>query len=149
MVYNRRTTTMMKYNFDENKYAEMVEQCNSEPNKYIIVDTGETYEVQEIQYDLAEEKEKALQMLYTKYKRELANTIDPTELQASMMLAQADEKIDVIAPNGGPRQYTSDGLTELLNTEMAKRNELLLRYKTAYNKIKNAKEVETVHATGL
>ena len=139
----------MKYNFDENKYAEMVKQCNNEPNKYIIVDTGETYEVQEIVYNLAEEKEKALQMLYTKYKRELANTTDPTELQACMMLANADEKIDIIAPNGEPRQYTSDELTELLNTEMAKRNELLLRYKTAYNKIKNAKKVETVHATGL
>lgn len=139
----------MKYNFDEKKYAEMVEQCNNEPNKYIIVDTGETYEVQEIVYDLAEEKEKALQMLYTKYKRELANTTDPTELQSAMMLANTDDKIDVIAPNGEPRQYTSDELTELLNTEMAKRNELLLRYKTAYNKIKNAKKVETVHATGL
>lgn len=140
---------MMKYNFDENKYAEMVKQCNNEPNKYIIVDTGSTYEVQENVYDLAEEKEKALQMLYTKYKRELANTTDPTELQACMMLANTDEKIDIIAPNGEPRQYTSDELTELLNTEMAKRNDLLLRYKTAYTKIKNAKKVETVHATGL
>ena len=139
----------MKYNFDENKYTEMVKQCDNEPNKYIIVDTGSTYEVQEIVYDLAEEKEKALQMLYTKYKRELANTTDPTELQACMMLANADEKIDIIAPNGEPRQYTSDELTELLNTEMAKRNDLLLRYKTAYNKIKNAKKVETIHATGL
>ena len=140
---------MMKYNFDENKYDEMVEKCNNEPNKYIIVDTGETYEVQEIVYDLAEEKEKALQMLYTKYKRELANTTDPTELQSAMMLANTDEKIDVISPNGEPRQYTSDELTELLNAEMVKRNDLLLRYKTAYNKIKNAKKVETVHATGL
>lgn len=139
----------MKYNFDENKYDEMVKQCNNEPNKYIIVDTGETYEVQEIVYDLAEEKEKALQMLYTKYKQELDNTIDSTDLQASMMLVDADEKIDVIAPNGEPRQYTSDELTELLNAELTKRNELLVRYKTAYNKIKNAKKVETVHATEL
>ena len=139
----------MKYNFDETKYDEMVKQCNNNPNKYIIVDTGSTYEVQEIVYDLAEEKEKALQMLHTKYKRELANTIDPTELQATMMLVDADEKIDVIAPNGEPRQYTPDELSELLNAEMVKRNELLLRYKTAYNKIKNAKKVETVHATGL
>ena len=139
----------MKYNFDENKYDEMIKQCNNEPNKYIIVDTGETYEVQEIVYDLAEEKEKALQMLYAQYKRELANTTDPTELQACMMLANTDEKIDVIASNGEPRQHTSDELTELLNAEMVKRNDLLLRYKTAYNKIKNAKKVETVHATGL
>ena len=140
---------LLKSEFTQEKYSEMVEQCNAEPNKYIIVDTGEGYEVQEIQYDLAEEKEKALQRLYTKYKRELANTTDPTELQACMMLANADDKIDVIAPNGEPRQYTSDELTELLNAEMVKRNELLLRYKTAYNKIKNAKKVETVHATGL
>ena len=140
---------LLKNEFTQEKYAEMVEQCNNEPNKYIIVDTGDAYEVQEIQYNLAEEKEKALQMLYTKYKRELANTTDPTELQACMMLANTDEKIDVIAPNGEPRQYTSDELTELLNAEMAKRNDLLLRYKTAYNKIKNAKKVETVHATGL
>ena len=140
---------LLKSEFTEEKYAEMVEQCNNEPNKYIIVDTGEGYEVQEIQYDLAEEKEKALQRLYAKYKRELANTTDPTELQACMMLVNADEKIDIIAPNGEPRQYTSDELTELLNAEMAKRNDLLLRYKTAYNKIKNAKKVETVHATGL
>lgn len=139
----------MKYNFDETKYDEMVKQCNNEPNKYILVDTGETYEVQEIVYDLTEEKEMALQMLYTKYKRELANTADPTELQAAMMLVDTDEKIDIIAPNGEPRQYTSDELTELLNAEMVKRNELLLRYKTAYNKIKNAKKVETVHNTGL
>lgn len=139
----------MKYNFDETKYDEMVKQCNNEPNKYILVDTGETYEVQEIVYDLTEEKEMALQMLYTKYKRELANTADPTELQAAMMLVDTDEKIDIIAPNGEPRQYTSDELTELLNANMVKRNELLLRYKTAYNKIKNAKKVETVHNTGL
>lgn len=139
----------MKYNFDETKYDEMVKQCNNEPNKYILVDTGETYEVQEIEYDLTEEKETALQMLYTKYKRELANTAEPTELQAAMMLVDTDEKIDIIAPNGEPRQYTSDELTELLNAEMVKRNELLLRYKTAYNKIKNAKKVETVHNTGL
>lgn len=139
----------MKYNFDETKYDEMVKQCNNEPNKYILVDTGETYEVQEIVYDLTEEKEMALQMLYTKYKRELANTADPTELQAAMMLVDTDEKIDIIAPNGEPRQYTSDELSELLNAEMVKRNELLLRYKTAYNKIKNAKKVETVHNTGL
>ena len=139
----------MKYNFDETKYDEMVKQCNNNPNKYIIVDTGSTYEVQEIVYDLAEEKEKAFQMLHTKYKRELANTIDPTELQATMMLVDADEKIDVIAPNGEPRQYTADELTELLNAEMVKRNDLLLRYKTAYNKIKNAKKVEMVHNTGL
>lgn len=139
----------MKYNFDETKYDEMVKKCNNEPNKYIIVDTGETYEVQEIVYDLAEEKEMALQMLYTKYKHELAKTTDPTEFQTAMMLVDTDEKIDVIAPNGEPRQYTSDELTELLNAEMVKRNELLLRYKTAYNKIKNAKKVETVHNTGL
>ena len=139
----------MKYNFDEAKYDEMVKQCNNNPSNYIIVDTGSTYEVQEIQYDLAEEKENALRMLHNKYKRELANTIDPTEMQATMMLVDADEKIDVIAPNGEPRQYTPDELSELLNAEMVKRNELLLRYKTAYNKIKNAKKVETVHATGL
>lgn len=140
---------LLKNEFTQEKYAEMVEQCNAEPNKYIIVDTGDAYELQEIQYDLAEEKEKALQMLYTKYKLKLANTIDPTELQACMMLVNADEKIDIIATDGEPRQYTSDELTELLNAEMAKRNDLLLRYKTAYNKIKNAKKVETVHATRL
>lgn len=140
---------LLKSEFTQEKYTEMVNKCNAEPNKYILVDKGDYYEVEEIQYDLAEEKEKALQMLHTKYKRELANTTDPTELQATMMLVDADEKIDVIAPNGEPRQYTSDELTELLNAEMVKRNDLLLRYKTAYNKIKNAKKVETVHNTVL
>lgn len=140
---------LLKSEFTQEKYSEMVDKCNNEPNKYILVDKGDYYEVEEIKYDLAEEKEKVLQMLYIKYKRELANTTDPTELQACMMLANTEEAIDVIAPNGEPKQYTSDELTELLNAEMAKRNELLLRYKTAYNKIKNAKKVETVHATRL
>lgn len=140
---------LLKSEFTQEKYTEMVNKCNAEPNKYILVDKGDYYEVEEIQYDLAEEKEKALQMLHTKYKRELANTTDPTELQATMMLVDADEKIDVIDPNGEPRQYTSDELTELLNAEMVKRNDLLLRYKTAYNKIKNAKKVEKVHNTVL
>lgn len=136
----------MKYNFDENKYAEMVKQCNENPQKYIIVDTGETFELQEIQYDLTEEREKAYQQLYKNYKKELAETLDPTELQAhTMMLADTDESIDVIAPNGEPKQYTQDELAELLSAELKKRNELLLKYKALYNKIKNAKKVETVH----
>lgn len=140
---------LLKSEFTQEKYTEMVNKCNAEPNRYILVDKGDYYEVEEPSYDLAEEKEKALQMLHIQYKRELANTTDPTELQATMMLVDADEKIDVIAPNGEPRQYTPDELTELLNAEMVKRNGLLLRYKTAYNKIKNAKKVETVHNTVL
>lgn len=136
----------MKYNFNEEKYIEMVNKCNAEPNKYIIVDTGETFEVQEIQYDLTEEKEKAYNTLYRRYKTELAETLDPTELQVgTMMLADTDEPIDIIATDGTPKQYTQDELTELLNSELQKRNELLLKYKTLYNKVKNAKKVETVH----
>lgn len=136
----------MKYNFNEDKYAEMVKQCNNEPTKYIIVDTGETFEVQEIQYDLTEEKEKRYSTLFRRYKMELSDTLDPAELQAStMMLADTDEPVDVIAPNGEPKQYTQDEFTDLLNSELQKRNELLLKYKTLYNKVKNAKKVETVH----
>lgn len=136
----------MKYNFNEEKYIEMVNKCNAEPNKYIIVDTGETFEIQEIQYDLTEEKEKAYDTLYRRYKTELAETLDPTELQVgTMMLADTDEPIDIIATDGTPKQYTQDELTELLNSELQKRNELLLKYKTLYNKVKNAKKVETVH----
>lgn len=136
----------MKYNFDENKYAEMVKQCNNEPTKYIIVDTGETFEVQEIQYDLTEEKEKLYSTLFRRYKMELSDTLDPTELQVrGMMLSDTDESIDVITPNGEPKQYTQDEFTDLLNAELQKRNELLLKYKTLYNKVKNAKNVETVH----
>ena len=140
-------TKIYKNDFNEELYLQCSKWAND--NGCVMAVHNDYYEVEEPTYDLAEEKEKALQMLYTKYKRELANTTDPTELQTCMMLVNADEKIDVIAPNGEPRQYTSDELTELLNTEMAKRNDLLLRYKTAYNKIKNAKKVETVHATGL
>lgn len=136
----------MKYNFNEEKYIEMVNKCNAEPNKYIIVDTGETFEIQEIQYDLTEEKEKAYNTLYRIYKSELANTIDPTELQVrGMMLSDTDESIDIIDTDGTPKQYTPDELTELLNSELQKRNELLLKYKTLYDKVKNAKKVETVH----
>ena len=140
-------TKIYKNDFNEELYVKCSKWANE--NNCVMAVHDDYYEVEEPTYDLAEEKEKALQMLYTKYKRELANTTDPTELQACMMLANTDEKIDVIAPNGEPRQHTSDELTELLNAEMVKRNELLLRYKTAYNKIKNAKKVETVHATGL
>lgn len=140
-------TKIYKNDFDDELYTKCADWCNA--NSKHIADKGDYYEVEEYVYDLTEEKEMALQMLYTKYKRELANTAGPTELQAAMMLVDTDEKIDIIAPNGEPRQYTSDELTELLNAEMVKRNELLLRYKTAYNKIKNAKKVETVHNTGL
>lgn len=140
-------TKIYKNDFNEELYVKCSKWANE--NNCIIAVHDDYYEVEKPTYDLAEEKEKALQMLHIQYKRELANTTDPTELQACMMLVNADEKIDIIAPNGEPRQYTSDELTELLNTEMAKRNDLLLRYKTAYNKIKNAKKVETVHATGL
>lgn len=140
-------TKIYKNDFNEELYLECSKWANE--NNYVIAVHDDYYEVEEPTYDLAEEKEKALQMLHNKYKRELANTIDPTEMQATMMLVDADEKIDVIAPNGEPRQYTPDELSELLNAEMVKRNELLLRYKTAYNKIKNSKKVETVHATGL
>lgn len=140
-------TKIYKNDFDEELYLQCSKWANE--NGCVMAVHDDYYEVEETTYDLTEEKEMALQMLYTKYKRELANTADPTELQAAMMLVDTDEKIDVIAPNGEPRQYTSDELTELLNAEMVKRNELLLRYKTAYNKIKNAKKVETVHNTGL
>lgn len=140
-------TKIYKNDFNEELYLQCSKWANE--NNCVMAVHDDYYEVEEIQYDLTEEKEKALQMLYANYQRELANTTDPTELQASMMLANADDKIDVIAPNGEPRQYTSDELTELLNTEMVKRNDLLLRYKTAYNKIKNAKKVETVHNTVL
>lgn len=140
-------TKIYKNDFNEELYLQCSKWANE--NNCVMAVHDDYYEVEEIQYDLAEEKEKALQTLYAKYKRELENTTDPTELQAFMMLANADEKIDVIAPNGEPRQYTSDELNELLNAEMVKRNDLLLRYKTAYNKIKNAKKVETVHNTVL
>lgn len=136
----------MKYNFNEDKYAEMVKQCNNEPTKYIIVDTGETFEVQEIQYDLTEEKEKMYTTLLRRYKMELSDTLDPAQLQAyTMVLADIDESIDVIAPNGEPKQYTQDEFTDLLNAELQKRNDLLLKYKTLYDKVKNAKKVEDVH----
>lgn len=140
-------TKIYKNDFNEELYVQCSKWANE--NNCVMAVHDDYYEVEEIQHDLAEEKEKALQMLHIQYKRELANTTDPTELQATMMLVDADEKIDVIAPNGEPRQYTPDELTELLNAEMVKRNGLLLRYKTAYNKIKNAKKVETVHNTVL
>ena len=140
-------TKIYKNDFNEELYLQCSKWAND--NNCVMAVHDDYYEVEEPTYDLAEEKEKALQKLHKKYKRKLENITDPTELQACMMLANSDEKIDVIAPNGEPRQYTSDELTELLNAELTKRNDLLLRYKTAYNKIKNAKKVETVHATGL
>lgn len=136
---------LLKSEFTQEKYMELVNKCNNEPNKYILVDVGDGYEVQEIKYDLNEEKAKAQTMLYQAYKSELQQTLDPTELQAcTMMLADTDEPIDVIDPTGEPKQYTQEELTELLNAELKKRNELLLKYKTLYNKVKNAKKVETV-----
>lgn len=137
-------TKIYKENFDSELYAKCAEYCNVN-NKH-IADKGEYYEVEEYKYDLTEEKEKAYQVLYRNYKSELAETLDPTELQATtMMLADTDEPVDVIAPNGEPKQYTQEEITELLNAELQKRNELLLKYKTLYNKVKNAKKVETVH----
>lgn len=137
-------TKIYKENFDSELYAKCAEYCNVN-NKH-IADKGEYYEVEEYEYDLAEEKNQKLNMLYRSYKTELANTLDPTELQAiGMMLSDTDEPIDIIGTDGNPMQYTQDELTELLNSELQKRNELLLKYKTLYNKVKNAKNVETVH----
>lgn len=137
-------TKIYKENFDSELYAKCAEYCNVN-NKH-IADKGEYYEVEEYKYDLTEEKNQKLNVLYSNYKTELANTLDPTELQASgMMLSDTDEPIDIIGTDGTPVQYTQDELTELLNSELQKRNELLLKYKTLYNKVKNAKKVETVH----
>lgn len=137
-------TKIYKKNFDNELYSKCAQWCN-ENNKH-IGDKGDYYEVEEYTYDLNEEKEKAYSLLYQNYKRELSNTLDPTELQAcTMMLADTDDPIDIIATDGTPKQYTQDELTELLNSELQKRNELLLKYKTLYNKVKNAKKVETVH----
>lgn len=136
---------LLKSEFTQEKYMELVNKCNNEPNKYILVDVGDGYEVQEIKSDLNEEKAKVQAKLYQAYKSELQQTLDPTELQASkMMLADTDEPIDVIDPTGKPKQYTQEELTKLLNDELQKRNELLLKYKTLYNKVKNAKTVETI-----
>lgn len=137
-------TKIYKENFDGELYAKCSEYCNVN-NKH-IADKGEYYEVEEYKYDLTEEKKQKLKVLYRSYKMELDNTLDPTELQASgMMLSDTDEPIDIIGTDGNPMQYTQDELTELLNSELQKRNELLLKYKTLYNKVKNAKNVETVH----
>lgn len=137
-------TKIYKENFDSELYAKCAEYCNVN-NKH-IADKGEYYEVEEYKYDLTKEKNQKLNVLYRIYKTELANTLDPTELQASgMMLSDTDEPIDIIGTDGSPVQYMQDELTELLNSELQKRNELLLKYKTLYNKVKNAKTVETVH----
>lgn len=137
---------LLKSEFTQEKYMELVNKCNNEPNKYILVDVGDGYEVQEIKYDLNEEKARVQTLLYQAYKSELQQTLDPTQLQAyTMGLADTDESIDVIDPNCEPKQYTQDEFTDLLNSELQKRNELLLKYKTLYNKVKNAKTVDTVH----
>lgn len=137
-------TKIYKENFDSELYAKCAEYCNVN-NKH-IADKGEYYEVEEYKYDLTEEKNQKLNVLYRNYKTELANTLDPTELQVrGMMLSDTDEPIDIIGTDGAPVQYMQDELTELLNSELQKRNELLLKYKTLYNKVKNAKKVETVH----
>lgn len=137
-------TTIYKDDFNEELYLKCSKWANE--NDCIIKVYEDRYVVEEIEYNLTEEKEKIQRQLYREYKRELNNTLDPMEFQAStMMLSDTDESIDIIANDGTPKQYTQDELTELLNSELQKRNELLLKYKTLYNKVKNAKKVETVH----
>lgn len=137
-------TKIYKENFDSELYAKCAEYCNVN-NKH-IADKGEYYEVEEYKYDLTEEKNQTLHALYSIYKSELANILDPTDLQArAMTVSDTDEPIDIIDTDGNPKQYTQDELTELLDSGLQKRNELLLKYKTLYNKVKNAKKVETVH----
>ena len=142
-------TKIEKENFDAELYTKCARWAND--NGCIMVEHDDYYQVEEIQYDLEEEKEITQAYLLSQYKKELSSLIDPTELTSATMftslmeLDDSNNTVDIIAADGTPQTVTQDELQQLIIESMTKRNELLEKYKTLYNKAVKAKTVKAVH----